>query len=231
METLWYYAQGGQQLGPVEFSELQQMRAAGKLGPDDLVWSDGMPQWAAAATIPNLLPAAPPGVPVPLPAAPLAYYAAPVGQEPVYAGFWLRFVAALVDGFLVFLIVLGISFVIGLLAAATGTAGPPNSSSSTALGFIIEIVSIAIVWLYFALQESGKRQATPGKNMLGLQVTDMQGQRIGFGRATGRFFGKYISEIILFVGFMMAGWTPRKQALHDMMAGCLVVKSGSLRVS
>ena len=59
---------------------------------------------------------------------------------------------------------------------------------------------------------------------LGLLVTDRQGNRIGFGRATGRYFGKIISALILFIGFMMAGWTERKQALHDMMADTLVVR-------
>lgn len=79
-------------------------------------------------------------------------------------------------------------------------------------------------WLYFSIMESSKAQATIGKMALSLKVTDMEGNRISFGRATGRFFGKFISEIILMIGFMMAGWTEKKQALHDMMADTLVIR-------
>ena len=93
-------------------------------------------------------------------------------------------------------------------------------------GMIIRIVVISAVlkWLYYALLESSSWQATLGKMALGLQVTDLEGRRIGFGRATGRFFAKIISGIILYIGFIMAGFTEKKQALHDMIAGTLVVK-------
>ena len=84
-------------------------------------------------------------------------------------------------------------------------------------------LEIAITWLYFALQESSVAQATLGKRAMGIKVTDDYGQRIGFGRATGRFFGKILSGVIFDIGFMLAGWTARKQALHDMLAGTVVV--------
>ena len=64
-----------------------------------------------------------------------------------------------------------------------------------------------------------------GKRAMGIKVTDDYGRRIGFGRASGRFFGKIVSGLIFYIGFMLAGWTSRKQALHDMMAGSLVVFS------
>jgi uncharacterized RDD family membrane protein YckC len=76
--------------------------------------------------------------------------------------------------------------------------------------------------------ESSPQQATLGKMALGLKVTDLQGERLSFARATGRYFGKIVSSLILFVGFMMAGWTEKKQALHDIMAGTLVVKKRNL---
>jgi uncharacterized RDD family membrane protein YckC len=79
-------------------------------------------------------------------------------------------------------------------------------------------------WLYYALLESSAWQGTLGKKALGLEVTDLQGRRIGFGRASGRFFAKFISVLTLFIGFIMAGFTERKQALHDMIAGCLVIR-------
>jgi len=91
--------------------------------------------------------------------------------------------------------------------------------------FITSIISIAVVWLYFALMESSKYQGTLGKLALGIKVTDMEGNRICFGRATGRHFGKIISGMIIYIGYIMAGLTEKKQALHDMLASCLVIKT------
>jgi uncharacterized RDD family membrane protein YckC len=85
-------------------------------------------------------------------------------------------------------------------------------------------VGLVIDWLYFALFESSVWQATLGKKALGLEVTDMQGARINFARATGRFFAKFLSGIILLIGYFMIGFTQRKQGLHDMIAGTLVIR-------
>jgi uncharacterized RDD family membrane protein YckC len=82
---------------------------------------------------------------------------------------------------------------------------------------------VCIIWLYFARQESSPRMATIGKRALGLQVVDLNGQRVTFKRATGRFFGKILSSPLCF-GFIMAAFTEKKQALHDILAGCLVIK-------
>jgi uncharacterized RDD family membrane protein YckC len=79
-------------------------------------------------------------------------------------------------------------------------------------------------WIYYASLESSTWQATLGKKILGLKVTDLEGNRISFGRASGRFFGKILSGMILGIGFLMAGFTERKQALHDIVAGCLVLR-------
>jgi uncharacterized RDD family membrane protein YckC len=94
------------------------------------------------------------------------------------------------------------------------------------MGAFIRLAFIRTVlnWLYYALLESSTWQATLGKKALGLEVTDVEGRRISFGRATGRFFAKIISALILFIGFIMAGFTERKQALHDMIAGTLVIR-------
>jgi len=78
-------------------------------------------------------------------------------------------------------------------------------------------------WLYYALMESSNYQATLGKMALSIKVTDMSGNKVSFGKATGRYFGKIVSTIIFYIGFIMAGFTQQKQALHDIMAGCLVV--------
>jgi uncharacterized RDD family membrane protein YckC len=84
-------------------------------------------------------------------------------------------------------------------------------------------MSLLLTWAYYSGMESSPLQATIGKLVVGIYVTDLQGQRISFGRATGRWFGKIISGAILLIGYLMAGFTEKKQALHDMMARCLVL--------
>ena len=159
--------------------------------------------------------------------------AAAAGGATGYAGFWLRLVALIIDA-----IVLGIAGTIITLpfAAALGFRAllmgrgpgfpmrPEDLFALLGTFFWIIVIRSALNWLYYAFFESSAWQATLGKKAVGLYVTDMDGRRIGFGRATGRFFGKIISGLILWIGFIMAGFTEKKQALHDMMAGCLVMR-------
>jgi uncharacterized RDD family membrane protein YckC len=172
------------------------------------------------------------GQPVPGIAVAAGTYANPgAAARPVvaYAGFWLRFVAFIIDA-----IVLGVAGTIITLPfmATIGLRGlfggpmmrPEDFIPLIGLFFRLALIRAALAWLYFALLESSSWQATLGKKALGLEVTDLEGHRIGFGRATGRFFGKIISALILYIGFIMAGFTEKKQALHDMMAGCLVIR-------
>ena len=86
------------------------------------------------------------------------------------------------------------------------------------------VLWLAIAWIYFAVFEASRKQGTLGKLAVGIKVTDLNGNRIGFGRASGRYFGKYISATIIGIGYLMAAFTKRKQGLHDLMAGCLVVR-------
>jgi len=154
----------------------------------------------------------PPQVRQTMPPPPVSGYGyGPMQQQyVVYAGFWLRFIASFIDG----LILASVGFVIGILLSLAG-AGSENTG---------QLVGIAIGWLYNALLESSSAQGSLGKMALGLKVTDMDGYPISFGRATGRHFAKIISAIILLIGFIIAGFTAKKQALHDLIAGCLVVK-------
>jgi uncharacterized RDD family membrane protein YckC len=86
------------------------------------------------------------------------------------------------------------------------------------------LILVVLTWLYFAGLESSAWQATLGKRATRLQVTDRTGRRLSFGRATGRFFAKAISAITLLIGYLVAAFTPRKQALHDLIAGTVVVR-------
>ena len=148
----------------------------------------------------------------------------------VYAGFWLRFVAIIIDFILVGIalgIPCGILFAgLGMSMGAGMARQNPGLTIGPALGtvFMIEMFAVLVQWLYFAMMESSSWQGTVGKKALGLLVTDMDGRRISFGRATGRYFAKIISGMILMIGYIMAGFTEKKQALHDMMAGCLVIR-------
>lgn len=133
-----------------------------------------------------------------------------------FSGFWKRVGAALIDG--IILMVAG-ALAGGLLGILYGL----STGTSQGAEFVGQLAGVLVAWIYYAGFESSSKQATPGKLVLGMEVTDLEGNRIRFGKATGRYFGKIISGLILFIGHMMAGWTEKKQALHDKMAGCLVV--------
>lgn len=137
---------------------------------------------------------------------PTAGPATGLNPTPAYAGFWIRFVAFLIDALIL--------FVAGLVIDALFGVG----AHSRLLGFLIG-------WLYFAALESSPAQATFGKQVLGLAVTDLNGRQLTFGRATGRYFAKFLSGLTLLIGYILAGFTARKQALHDMIAGTLVVRA------
>ncbi len=122
-----------------------------------------------------------------------------------HAGFWLRFAAIIIDS-----IILVVCFVIFELIV--------SGSSDSILFFIF------IQWMYYSLFETSTLQATPGKLAVGIQVSDLYGEKIDFGKASGRFFGKLLSGLILGIGYFMAGFTKEKQALHDILAGCYVIK-------
>jgi uncharacterized RDD family membrane protein YckC len=93
------------------------------------------------------------------------------------------------------------------------------------------MVLIAGAWLYFAVMESSPWQATLGKKLLGLYVTDIHGQRLTFGRATGRTLAKYLSVMTAGIGYLVCGVTERKQALHDVVAKCLVLRRSRLHAN
>jgi len=141
---------------------------------------------------------------------------------PAYAGFWLRVVASLIDSVIILMFSCPLGIVLGIAFALTGIN--PDSPEATAFNLLINGISLLIDWLFYSLFESSSWQATPGKKLLQLKVTDLYGNRIGFGKATGRYFAKLLSGLILGIGFIMVAFTEKKQGLHDMMAGTLVVK-------
>lgn len=155
--------------------------------------------------------------------------AAVTARKPVaYAGFWLRLVAYLIDSLLLGIVV-GVFIFMPLIGqSGAGGISPDNFwalyTDTSRQGIARRLLVVMAAWLYWALLESSALQATPGKRALGLIVTDLQGRRISFARASGRFFGKGISGLLLMAGYIMAAFTAKKQALHDMIAGCLVIR-------
>jgi uncharacterized RDD family membrane protein YckC len=165
---------------------------------------------------------------------------APVSTPQPYAGFWERFAAYLIDG-----LILAIPFwlVVGAFVLLSGGLGimihripvdsqpvDPREVMAHFAPFFMAfffgwLVFLILMWLYFAGMESSARQATFGKSVMSLRVSNYEGRRISFGHATGRFFAKLISGMIpLFIGYLMAAFTEKKQALHDLIAGTLVLR-------
>jgi uncharacterized RDD family membrane protein YckC len=145
-----------------------------------------------------------------------------------YGGFWIRVVAAIIDAILLRVVVAPVGMIFGGLGLAGGMMGgiPHSGIPHMGLGLLGGGVTIVLLvfgsWLYEAFMESSSYQATLGKMILGMKVTDLSGNRISFGRATGRHFAKWISGMILCIGYIMVGFTERKQGLHDLLAGTLV---------
>lgn len=130
-----------------------------------------------------------------------------------YAGFWRRVAAALIDGILVGVV----SWIVTAIFSAISEGAEVTA----------QILVLIAAYGYYAGMESSSYQATVGKIALGIQVTDLNGNRISFGRALGRNLAEILSALILLIGYIMVAFTPKKQGLHDMIAGTLVVKKGT----
>ncbi len=162
------------------------------------------------ASVPNSGSAAPPPPPV--------WDATPPGTTPVgYGGFWIRVVAYIIDAILVSLVLGVIMSVFGLRYMNLNDLGDYDPT--------VNILSLLVFWLYFALMESSERGATVGKMAMGLRVVSNDGKRISFLNATGRYFAKILSGMIFCIGYIMVGFTERNRGLHDMIANTLVIKT------
>jgi uncharacterized RDD family membrane protein YckC len=161
-------------------------------------------------------------------AAPATMYPPVMAPASPYGGFWIRVAASILDN-----IILGAVYVpvaltfllpnIRVMSQHDWEEGPPVEFLGTF--FLLVTLFLASTWLYEALLTSSSWQGTIGKRMLSLKVTDLEGRRISFARATGRFFGKFLSRMIMNIGFIMVAFTERKQGLHDLLAGTLVKKA------
>lgn len=253
MTQWYYSDYDRNRLGPVSGRDLADLHSNGQLAPDTLVWREGLPQWQpwrmlmaevlaatapAAATMPPPVAAAAAAPRIennqfnPYAVAertvPTSPYAPPRAAlddddgyadegEVVYAGFWKRFAAYAIDSFL-----LAVVFGIGgaIFGASFGEELFADGGKAFGKMYVIEFL---LMGLYFAWMHASANQATVGKMAVGIKVTDNDGQRIGLLRGIGRFFATIPSSLILCIGYVMAGFTDRKRALHDMLASTLVV--------
>ncbi|WP_430392145.1 RDD family protein [Dyella sp. 20L07] len=227
----------GERHGPYKEVEVRQWLRSGQVSPDDLGWHEGMADWRPLSSMfPDELHAAPPAF-TPPPSEPLG------ATQPVsnalsltdYAGFWKRVGAYVLDAIVLWVPNMILSSMLGAKAAletyqqATLAAANDPQLVLQAFDAYFQALTPALLaqtvltWLYFALCESSPWQGTLGKRALGIRVTDMEGKRITFARATGRYFSKMLSIFILFIGFLMVAWTQRKQGLHDLIAQTLVL--------
>lgn len=161
------------------------------------------PPRLAPTTLPE--PLTPPPVPLPLPV-------------PRYAGFWRRFVTMWVDALVAFPFGLAVRILLGV-----GVLDSIEWNRDWALVLTFDFTSS---WLYAAFMESSRWQGTLGQQLLGIRVTDRRGRRVSFARATGRHFAQLLSVATAGIGYLMVAFHPRKQALHDLVAGCLLVSGG-----
>lgn len=206
----WYYHKGERTLGPVQETSINAWIETGFLAPDDFVWAEGMSGWTLVSdfdpSVPSLS-ASPSSLPEPIGAKPTSRV------HTIYAAFHWRALALFVDSFIIGSL-LTIFFYDRLQGLDPAAIMEDRMFSVTAI-----VASI----VYHSLWEASLWQASPGKRLCRLQVVALDGSRLSLPRAALRQLGKLASQILL-LGYLMALFTPRRQALHDWLARCLVVR-------
>ena len=207
-----YIAKNGKQTGPFSEAQVRSMLDGCLVGAADLCWREGLNTWFPVSHVLNTLAQAPATIPPLVPSQ--IGSSSHTAQHP---GFWITFAAHLIDQIVVYVAAFGAGVMVFVLMTPLGV-------NEGIVGGAAYTVGGVVAWLYCALMESSSAQATLGKMACGFIVTDLRGNRISFGQATGRHFGMIVSALILCIGYLMCAWTERKQCLHDMMAGCLMFK-------
>lgn len=229
-EAKWYYMDcRGQRQGPVGAADIVAAYRRSDLLRDGLVWREGMPQWSPLIQVENelgVVPADHAVAPPPLPGDLRNMAAAKPSRsidcsDIVYAGFVRRWAALFLDQIILSipLIIFALLLAIPLGLFSTGT----NEKPGVMIQGIYLLIWLIAAPLYYAGLESSTHQATFGKRALGIKVTDNLGERLSFSHALGRWFAAALSYLTLYIGFLMAAFTDRKRALHDIVASTLVV--------
>ena len=252
----WYYANSGERQGPVSDEEFAQLVANGRVRDDTLVWKQGMSDWrrysevAPALGIPPALPGASPAPIGSMPPSPststvpgtptFAPYragdaAALTGRQ--YAGFWLRFVAALIDG-----IILGVvGQIVGSLVQAmvfpdslkrlAQMRENPEAVDPAMIALVFQMMGVmfvvgTVLGIVYDVVFIRRFAATPGKLAVGVRIERADGSPLSVGRIIGRYFGRMLSGLVMCVGYLIAAFDDQKRALHDYLCDTRVVKRG-----
>jgi uncharacterized RDD family membrane protein YckC len=234
-----WIGRGGERHGPYKEADVRQWLRSGQVSGDDLAWYDGLADWQPLSVLfpDEARNAAPAGdAPRSAPAAPLQHLPqTTTAALEDYAGFWKRVAAYVIDAILLYVVFRIVGTLFGFTAVEEAAQATMKQEMLNGMSFMqawqhnqatlwpYNLTTTILAWLYFALCESSAWQATVGKLALGIRVTDLHGARISFLRAVGRYAAKFLSVIIVFVGFLMVAFTRRKQGLHDMVANTLVL--------
>lgn len=232
MADNWFVGRDGNRQGPVSAETLRRMAASGQLSPSDLVWREGMSDWAPAGAIRGVFPG--PGEPL-VPGVAPNPYASPAATDPWpheaspgdsirYAEYLPRVGAALLDGIFLFLMQCVPGALVGVFFAVLAGDDPDAQAAGAAVAQLFSsAIGMVISVIYYVTLESSLKQGTWGKQIVGIKVTDMNGNRITAGRALGRWAAHILTGCTCGIGYLMPLFNDKKQTLHDMLAGCLAL--------
>ncbi len=212
MSDHWHYRLGGQEYGPVKGDELRRLLKQGEIGSRTPVRPKASDQWAPIGSLAQFTESA-------------AVFEQSIEKIPIkedaYAPMWRRGVAFLVDLFAIVVaeILLGNIISVAIVAPKVASDSPDIGANL----WIVRYVLIVFPWAYFTVFEGSSLQATPGKLLTKIIITDTSGYQPGFARAALRGLVKYASWYVFLLGYITAPFTKRKQALHDMAARTVVV--------
>jgi len=227
----------GERHGPYKEDDVREWLRSGQVSPDDLAWYEGLADWQPLSVLfPDVKAAEAPASdnPYAAPGSPLMPQVTTASLED-HAGFWKRVAAYIIDAIVLYIPQLLIEKAFGVDAAKQAME-QALTNAGTDMNLVMAaqsqfygamwpamVITFAMAWAYFAICESSAWQGTLGKLALGIRVTDMNGRRISFPRALGRYPAKILSGMILFIGFIMVAFTQRKQGLHDLICSTLVL--------
>ncbi len=226
----WHYAHNGQQQGPVSDAELAQLVQSGTLKTDSLIWAEGMADWQpVSAAAPHL--AAGTGSPMANKETAVqqmregVYGAAAGGVE--YAGFWIRFGAWMIDYVIISIVSIVLLTVGGISAGLSGMMEGLEAGDEPDPAIIIGVLvfyGILILFVFcYKVFMVGKWGATVGKMAVGIKIVTADGGKVSYLRATGRLFAEILSGMILYIGYILAGFDEEKRSLHDHICATRVI--------
>jgi uncharacterized RDD family membrane protein YckC len=240
----WHYVEGSESRGPVTDAELDALISAGSVGPDTLIWREGMAEWLPCSQVKGTAFAAPPGQVLcaecgrPFPpedvirhgdqficsaCKPVFLQKLKEGVTPVaalrYAGFWIRVLAYIIDFILMEIVLVPLSIAIRFAAGGTASPMDPNIPAFLA-NSTVSIVLVVSYYTFFV----GKYGATPGKMALKLRVVNPDGSPVSYGKACGRYFAFVVSSMACLIGLLMVAWDSEKRGLHDRMCNTRVIQ-------